>query len=513
MIAETCEWTYSPGDTWKKAFGWSAWILPWVLLIFHLHTFWTLAPDYEYGWVVLPLGVYLLSRRWTGLEANPAGQRGAGSLAVVCAILILPVWWVRAAVPDWSVINYALTLTVIGYTLALVAGRTSWGTAWALAFPIFFILCAVPWPQRAENAVIQTLTKFVAAGAVEALQWMGIGAARQGNLISLANTTVGISDACSGIRSLQSVLVSALALGEIYALRLSRRFALVGASVAMALALNLLRNIILAFLAASSGPAALEHWHDRAGWAILLLSLPLLFLTARRWRNDPPTVATSGIHLPPLPTWSAVTLTIWFCAVAGGVEGWYRVHEFSAINGHRMEVRWPKEKANFANAPIDDRTRDMLLSSEAQGASWTEEDGTRWHLTFMTWAPGRTSAQSARVHRPEVCWQAAGAEFQGKQPAQPIAVSGGELLFEPLTFRAGNEAVYVFYALYEEANHDDPHELFQSRWSRIGRAFHGQRNLGQQTAEISLRGFTSYESALEAVTRKLPALVALRQSN
>ena len=493
----------------KAAFIWSAWILPWVLLIVHLRTFWTLGPDYQYGWAVLPLGIYLLFRRWKSQTHTSTGHRGSSGLVVLFALLILPIWWIRAATPDWSLISYALTLTVIAYTLALLANRSSWAAAWRVAFPVCFILCAVPWPQRAETATIQTLTKLIAAGAVEALQWMGIGAVRQGNLVSLGNGTVGISDACSGIRSIQSMLVASLCLGELHALRIPRRLALVGASLAIALALNLLRNIVLALIAHSSGMEALEHWHDRAGWAILLLSLPLLFLTARRWRIVPDAVPTVGIHLRPLPMWSAVTLTIWFCAVAGGVELWYRSHEWHATAARRLEIHWPREKAKFESAPIDDRTRDVLLCSDALGASWTEDDGTRWNLTSITWAPRQTSAQSARVHRPEVCFQATGAQFLGKQHPLPITIPGGALLFEPLEFGVGHESIYVFFCLYEEANRDERNEVSQTRWTRVHRAFLGQRNLGQQSVELSVQGFADYESALQAVSKKLPTLLSL----
>ena len=509
MTTERCERTFRCYALGKAALIWLAWILPWVLLIVHLRTFWTLGPDYQYGWAVLPLGIYLLFRRWTSLDATSIGNRGSSGLAVLFAFLILPIWWIRAATPDWSVISYALAFTVIAYTLALLANRTSWATAWRVAFPVCFILCAVPWPQRAENAIIQTLTKLIAAGAVEALQWMGIGAVRQGNLVSLGNGTVGISDACSGIRSVQSMLVASLSLGELYALRIPRRLALVAASLVIALAFNFVRNIILALIAYSSGMEALEHWHDRTGWAILLLSLPLLFLTARRWQGVRDAVPTVRIPLRPLPMWSALTLTMWFCAVAGGVELWYRSHEWHATAARRLEIHWPGDKAKFETVPIDDRTRDVLLCSEAQGASWTEEDGTRWNLTSITWAPRQTSAQLARAHRPEVCFQATGLQFLGKLQPLPMTIPGGALLFEPLEFEAGHEHVYVFFCLYEEANRDERNEFIQTRWTRIDRAFLGQRNLGQQSVELSVRGFPDYTSALQAVSKKLPALLSL----
>jgi hypothetical protein len=81
------------------------------------------------------------------------------------------------------------------------------------------------------------------------------------------------------------------------------------------------------------------------------------------------------------------------------------------------------------------------------------------------------------------------------------------LQFEPLEMRSGREPIYVFFALHEGGNRDDIREIDETPRSRLRRAIDGQRNCGQQMIEIRVAGFPSYESALQAVTAKLPALL------
>jgi len=67
----------------------------------------------------------------------------------------------------------------------------------------------------------------VAAIIVEIMHIMGIHADPHGTTIYLKNGPVGIAEACSGIRSLQASLMISLAVGELFFLRLGRRFLLV----------------------------------------------------------------------------------------------------------------------------------------------------------------------------------------------------------------------------------------------------------------------------------------------
>ena len=166
---------------------------------------------------------------------SPGGHQGAVLAALACALLLLPLWVMRTATPDWSVITFCLAAAVTVLTLALIAWMGGWRVARHLAFPILFIFCAVPWPQRMENWVIQSLMRSVAEVTTELLLWGGIAAEQKGNLVQIGQATLGISEACSGVRSLQSMLMASLFLGELWRFGKKARAILVVVGLAFAL--------------------------------------------------------------------------------------------------------------------------------------------------------------------------------------------------------------------------------------------------------------------------------------
>ncbi len=105
---------------------------------------------------------------------------------------------------------------------------------------------------------------------MELIGWLGIPALPHGNVIEVATGEVGISDACSGIRSFQATLMISLFLGELYRLSGVRRAVLCLGGFAMSFLFNLVRISLLVWVAASHGIAAIANWHDPAGVTILV---------------------------------------------------------------------------------------------------------------------------------------------------------------------------------------------------------------------------------------------------
>ena len=94
------------------------------------------------------------------------------------------------------------------------------------------------------------------------------------------------------------------------------------------------------------------------------------------------------------------------------------------------------------------------------------------------------------------------------KPVLPLALQGGSLVFEPLEFQTPLGTEYVFFCLFEST--DAPAALGQSRWTRVRRAFLGQRNQGEQMVELIVRGSADYPSALESVKTELPGLLSFK---
>ena len=189
--------------------------------------------------------------------------------AIIALAMIAPIRLFEFANPDWRPLSWVHALTVVGFTL-LVIGY--WGGKAAVrhfAFPVCFILVAVPWLTPIEAPLVQWLMRIVAAVATETLTLFGIPAQLEGSLIRVNNGVVGVSEACSGVRSLQTSLMIGLLFGELKRLTIARRVALVAAALAIALFANFGRALFLVWIAATDNLAAVEQWHDIAGYAIV----------------------------------------------------------------------------------------------------------------------------------------------------------------------------------------------------------------------------------------------------
>ena len=467
-------------------------VAPWALLIRRLGLSWEADPQYAYAWSVPFLAAVLAVLRW---PAQPALQpsRTAGGWIFLGAALVLPARLIQEAAPDWSVANWSFALVVALTTFAFLGRTGGWRWAGWFLFPLLFLLTAVPWPQRFDLWLTQTLMRNVAAVTVELLGWFNLPAVRQGNLICLTTGAVGIDEACSGIRSLQAMLMVSLFLGDLWRLDAGRRLALVAAGLGLAFVGNVVRTTLLSTVAARAGVDAIHAWHDPAGFGILCFGLAGCWLLGARWRRPavaPPTPDPAGQVAPPrlpiLPAIVPVGLILALLASEAAVGFWFGRHESGAAPTP-LAVAWPTGDPAFHPVAIPDAARRILLCSEGDAAAWRDPAERDWSLYHLRWAPGTTSTQSARLHRPETCLEASGAILMADFGRQEVSVLGGSLSFQGYLFQKEGKPLYVLFSLHEQRPHDrDPTAMLQdwSGWSRVQRAVAGQRNLGQESVEI-----------------------------
>jgi exosortase len=488
---------------------------PWVLLVFHLSRSWSIDAEYSYGWAVPFMAAFFFFQKWRTCGADPTQDvQWWAVLAGFAASVLAAVWLVCEAVPDWSVVNWVFALAVLLYLFSLIAFRWGRSAAVHFLFPIAFILCAVPWPQRLELTLVQGLMKAIAAGAAEVLAWLDIPAIAVGNIIQLPVGLVAIDEACSGVRSLQSILMASLFLGELLRLKTWRRLVLILLGLIFALFFNLARTVALAWMATAHGLHALEKWHDPAGFSVLCLSFLLLWLVAQSFSGTTEAqrkTETLG-PLQPLPTSLIAGFSGWILFYTVGTEIWYRRSEADSSVRH-LSIVWPTDVSGFSKFAISDSARRILLYEDAKCASWRDHSGLYWSFYSLIWKSGRNSTQSARIHRPENCLQGSGAILMGELDKTVVDLSGTPLVFRTYLFERNGLRLHVFYLVWEERNRDlDPNALMQdwSGISRLQRVWLGQRNLGQQSLEIVLSGVVSDEQARTTLKDELGKIVQIR---
>jgi exosortase len=512
--------------------------------------------QYNFGWFVPFFALYLFWLRWQDRPPTQISNRlqrtrsdgqafqshiaysAALGMAIAALVLLLPLRLFEIANPEWRLLAWIHALAVVTLTLLLL----SWagGKAWLrhFAFPVAFIFIAVPWPTALETPVIQGLMRAVARVAAETAMLLGTPAQVEGNLIRVSNGLVGVNEACSGIRSLQTSLMIGLLFGEVKRLSVLRRLTLVMCAVVIALLANFLRAVFLVLVAATENLSEVSRWHDIAGYSIVafvfVAALALAYFLGRKKPHVvagvPP--AESGPRQPtrlPLqfPISYLAAALCWLLFIEIGTTAWYRLHERNLISGIHWNVQWPEQAPNFRKLKIDNEVHAVLRFDEGDAAAWTISspvNATESHtipcsLYVFRWNRGKNSALLANLHRPDVCLPASGWKQVADHGVRSYPISGSvELPFRHFEFQrafdgSAPQIAHAFYCLSEDRasggsaslGKTDSPGMFgnRSEWTRSERlraVLEGHRHLGQQVIEVI---FISNEpfSAAEAETQ------------
>jgi len=488
-------------------------VIFWLLFFNQIRGEWEVNPQYNYGYVVPLLGGVLFWRRWPGRPvSNPSASRFT-FVAVCCLLLmVFPLRLLFEANPEWRLLYWISGLQVLGLSLCVL----DWmgGTRWVRYFapPLAFMLIALPWPVEMEKAAIQGLMRIVAGLTVGIVNLLGIPAVQHGNLIEVGAGLVGIDEACSGVRSLQSSLMLSLFLGEMNRWTWPRRLTLLGASLLFVLVANLVRTTFLVWAAASRGVHQMEAWHDTAGNVVMLIVLPgLLGLSYLMKPKEP--VAEAGVieHGEPrsISCWVGIALVLWMVAAEAGTELWYRVHEKSLVANVSWSVLWPEDASHFRKMELPENSRVILRCSRSESATWQDDMGNDWSAFVLRWDPGRNSAQLARGHRPDICFPATGAKLVNDFGQIVVPAQGFDLSFRYQSFESRNKLLHVFYCLWSDQISPARTTSNDSslRASRIQAAWDGERNLGQKVIEIVISGPETREEAIELLRARVPQLI------
>ena len=471
---------------------------------------WSLNPQYSYGTLVPILCLLLLSRRWADRpEAAPAARSGrilALTAMFASTIVLAALQPFAVSNADWRLLPAVAASCGIGMTLALIylVGGLPWLRHFA--FPVLFFLVAVPWPRPQESAIMGWLMLRNTGFCVEALHWMGYAAEQRGNLIAIPGSILGVEEACSGIRSLQSNIMVALAVGEFFRLTPSRRVFLFLLGLAVALGGNALRSLTLSVAACRSGSAAVEQIHDGTGLAVMIVSSALVLLAGKllSGTNVPErglgsteqgASATSEISNLKfsMPAVLAVGAVVLWSAAWIGSEAWFRWQESRAPAAPLLWSLAPPGPGDRAReVPIAERTLDILLFPDtAYSEQWRDDRGWQWQVFYFRWAPGPTSVQSAfDVHDPRTCLGAAGFDFEQKFPTWTAEAGGFRIPFQRYLFRDRGRPIHVFHSVIEEDGQlgEVDNEFSFDRRARWRNLREGRRNRGLRVLEFAVRG-------------------------
>jgi exosortase len=232
---------------------------------------WARDDNYSHGFLVPLVSAYALwvnRRRLVELRWRPSWV-GLGVVAVgVCALIL-------GEVGAEQFTKRVSFLIVIGGAILFLLGMPALRK---LTFPYAYLFFMVPLPYIVYDSVAFPLKLLAARVATGVVLAMGIPIYSEGNIIYLESTTLQVADACSGIRSLMSLIALAAAFAYFTQRGAWRRWILVLAAVPIAILTNMMRIVGTAFLTHYFGAEmAMGFFHEFAGLVVFGTALVMLF--------------------------------------------------------------------------------------------------------------------------------------------------------------------------------------------------------------------------------------------
>ena len=233
---------------------------------------WWNDPDYSYGFLVPPLAAYILWTNRKQYSLVPSRPSNAGIVIILMAVMLLLAGTLGA---DYFSTRISFCLLLAGIVVFL----HGWGLLRAVAFPLAYLVLMIPLPGIIYTRItlpLQLVASHIAANLIELI---GIPVFREGNILRVPNYSVEVALACSGIRSLLSLV--ALSVGYAYFAdqRLWVRTALVLFTIPIGIATNAFRVTVTTLLGYRFGSQWAEGFlHLFSGWVIFLVALAFMFL-------------------------------------------------------------------------------------------------------------------------------------------------------------------------------------------------------------------------------------------
>ena len=232
---------------------------------------WAHDDNYSHGFFIIPLAGYFAWERRRRLAAAPVRPTNLGLVLVGLGLGMLVIGVLGA---ELFITRMSLVAVLAGTVLFLVG----WPALRILSFPMAFLLLMIPVPAIIFNQLAFPLQLLASRVGEVTLSTAGIPVLREGNIIRLAHTTLEVAEACSGIRS----LVSLLTLGIVYGYFSDPR-----ALVRIAIALSSVPNAIHANAARVAGTGIAAHYfgseaaqgffHTFSGWLVFIVAFLMVF--------------------------------------------------------------------------------------------------------------------------------------------------------------------------------------------------------------------------------------------
>lgn len=257
-------------------------LLAWLYapILFHLVRQWVDDPNYSHGFLVPAFAIFVLIRERSRLAALDSQPSGWGFFILASGLAML-----TAGVLGAELFLSRASLLVV--TAGLIVFFAGWRCLRAVLFPWAFLFLMIPIPAILLSRITFPLQILASKIAGTLLPVLGVPVFREGNIINLPAMPLEVAEACSGIRSLLSLVTLTIIYGFLTEKRPRTRVALALAAIPIAVGANSIRIVVTGMLAEYWNTSKAQgFFHSFSGWVIFLVSIGILTSLDRLFRSE-----------------------------------------------------------------------------------------------------------------------------------------------------------------------------------------------------------------------------------
>jgi exosortase len=238
--------------------------------------------NYSHGFFVPLVAGYILWHERERWRKIPVRANNFGFAIMMFAVGLMIVGMLGAEA-------FTMRVSLLVLFAGLVVFLAGWQLLLSVAFPIGYLIFMIPLPGLIYYQLTFPLQLLASRLGAAGLVGLGIHTVREGNLLFLPNCTLEVVEACSGVRSLLSLLAAAVAYAYFYEPVLWKRLVLTASTIPIVISINGVRLVTTGVLSYYFGPeidGGVIHFLVGVGSFVLaLVALFLLHKLLSKWNR------------------------------------------------------------------------------------------------------------------------------------------------------------------------------------------------------------------------------------
>jgi len=232
---------------------------------------WRVNEDYSHGLLVPFVIAYIVYEKRAQLASLAGRPSWWGAVLAALSVVMYLIGFLGA---EFFLQRFSILMFVAGVILFVFG----WSHLQEAMLALLLFALAIPLPAIIFNEIALPLQLFASALSETVLHVLHVPVFREGNILELPQMKLSVAEACSGIRSLMSLLTLSILIAYFIRGQAWQKALIVISAIPVAILCNAIRISGTGVLALKYGPAAAQgFFHSFSGWLVFIVAALLLF--------------------------------------------------------------------------------------------------------------------------------------------------------------------------------------------------------------------------------------------